>query len=78
MPDTYMIETGSEIAGIVIREGRRFRFFSSSRRFWELEGEYYRNPREAERAARGLLADRRSSSEVLRRNIIPARPAVSG
>ena len=56
MSDAYAIEAEDEVAGIVVREGRRYRFLSSSRTFWSLDGSSYRTPREAERAARGLLA----------------------
>ena len=51
MSNAYVIETGDQAAGIVIREGDRFRFYSSSRRFRSLEGSSYRRPRDAERAA---------------------------
>jgi hypothetical protein len=51
MSNAYVIETGDEAAGIVIREGDRFRFYSSSRRFRSLDGASYRRPRDAERAA---------------------------
>jgi hypothetical protein len=56
MSNAYVIETRDETAGIVVREGQRFRFLSSSPRFWNLDGEYYRSPKEAERAAFALLA----------------------
>lgn len=62
MSNAYVIEVDDEAAGIVVREGNRFRFLSSSRRFWSLDGEYYRSPRHAERAALGLLAARASRS----------------
>ena len=58
MSESYLIETDREAAGVVVREGRRFRFLSASRRFWALEGAFYRTPHEAERAARALLATR--------------------
>jgi hypothetical protein len=63
MFEAYVIEAGDEAVGIIVREGRRFRFLSSSRRSLVLDGEYYRNPREAERAAAGLLATRSLRSE---------------
>ncbi len=58
MSNAYVIEAGDEAAGLVIREGHRFRFYSSSRRYWSLEGRYFRRPHDAERAALGLLAAR--------------------
>ena len=63
MSKAYVIETNAEIAGIVVREGQRFRFLSSSPRFSNLDGEYYRSPKEAERAALALLALRLSRVE---------------
>ena len=43
MSNAYVIEASDETAGVVVREGQRFRFLSSSPRFWTLDGEYYRN-----------------------------------
>ena len=56
MSDTYIIEVGSQAAGIVVRDPKGYRFFAASQRFNPLEGRLFRNAREAERAAR-LLAD---------------------
>ena len=54
MSDTYIIEVGSKAAGIVVRNPEGYRFFAASHRFNRLEGQIYRNPREAERAATRL------------------------
>jgi len=54
MSDTYIIEVGSQAAGIVVRGPDGYRFFSASHRFNALEGQLFRNAREAERAARRL------------------------
>jgi len=51
MSDTYIIEIGSQAAGIVVRDPAGYRFFAASRRFSRLEGRLFRNAREAERAA---------------------------
>jgi hypothetical protein len=56
MSNAYVIEAKDELAGIVVRDGRKFRFLSASATFWALEGASYRNPRDAERAAAGMLA----------------------
>jgi hypothetical protein len=56
MSDTYIIEVGSQAAGIVVRDAKGYRFFAATRRFNPLEGRLFRNARDAERAAR-LLAD---------------------
>ncbi|TYO62330.1 hypothetical protein FXV83_33265 [Bradyrhizobium hipponense] len=54
MPDSYIIEVNSEAAGIVVRSQGGYCFFASSPRFNRLEGQLFRNAREAERAARKL------------------------
>jgi hypothetical protein len=51
MSDTYIIEVGSHAAGIVVRNPDGYRFFAASHRFNPLEGQLFRNAREAERAA---------------------------
>lgn len=68
MFNAYVIEAGNEAAGIVIREGHRFRFHSSSRRYWDLEGRYFRKPHDAQRAALDLIALRpaRASRALVR------------
>jgi hypothetical protein len=55
MSDTYIIEVGSQSAGIVVRNPDGYRFFAASHRFNALEGQLFRNAREAERAARRLV-----------------------
>jgi len=52
--DTYIIEVSSQAAGIVVRAPGGYRFFAASHRFSRLEGQIFRNAREAERAARRL------------------------
>ena len=51
MSDAYIIEVGSQAAGIVVRTPKGYRFFAATHRFNSLEGQLFRNPREAERAA---------------------------
>jgi hypothetical protein len=58
MSDTYIIEVGSQAAGIVVRNPEGFRFFASSHRFNSMEGQLFRNAREAERAAFRSLSGR--------------------
>jgi hypothetical protein len=54
MSDTYIIEVSSKAAGIVVRNPEGFRFFAASHEFNRLEGQLFRNAREAERAANSL------------------------
>jgi hypothetical protein len=56
MSDTYIIEVGSQPAGIIVRAPGGYRFFAASHRFNRLEGQVFRNAREAERAARQLAS----------------------
>jgi hypothetical protein len=51
MSDTYIIEVKAQAAGIVVRNPGGYRFFAASHRFNALEGQLFRNAREAERAA---------------------------
>ncbi len=55
MSDRYIIEVGSEQAGIVVRGSEGYRFFAASPRFFRLEGKLFRTVREAERAAQRLV-----------------------
>jgi hypothetical protein len=55
MSDTYIIEVSSQAAGIVVRDRGGYRFFAATHRFNALEGQVFRNAREAERAARRLF-----------------------
>jgi len=54
MSDTYIIEVASQAAGIVVRNPGGYVFFAASHRFNPMEGQLFRNAREAERAARRL------------------------
>ena len=56
MSDNFIIEISSQTAGIVVRNPEGFRFFAASHRFNRLEGQVFRNAREAERAARRLAS----------------------
>ena len=56
MSDSYIIEVSSQPAGIVVRGPGGYRFFAASHHFSRLEGQLFRNAREAERAARRLAS----------------------
>jgi hypothetical protein len=62
MSKAYIIEVHNRTAGIVARGEGGFRFFSSERSFDSLEGRQFRSARDAERAARALLEERRYSA----------------
>jgi len=57
MSDNYVIEIRPQAAGvtvqagIVVRDGRGFRFFAATHAFNPLEGCLFKSPRAAERAA---------------------------
>ena len=55
MSDRYIIEIGSQQAGIVVRDPDGYRFFAASQIFFQLEGRVFRTVRDAERAAARLL-----------------------
>jgi hypothetical protein len=54
MSDTYIIEVGSQAAGIVVRSPGGYVFFAATHRFNAMEGQLFRTPRHAPRAARRL------------------------
>jgi hypothetical protein len=47
MQDAYIIESRKGVAGIMVRDGRGFRFFSATHDFNSLEGRFFNSPREA-------------------------------
>jgi hypothetical protein len=51
MSQSYIIEVGSQPAGIVVRNPDGYVFIAASNRFKRLDGQLFRNAREAERAA---------------------------
>jgi hypothetical protein len=55
MSDAYIVEVGSQAAGIVVRTAGGYRFFAATHRFNPLEGQLFRNPRQAECAAIRLV-----------------------
>ncbi|MCP3462861.1 MULTISPECIES: hypothetical protein [unclassified Bradyrhizobium] len=59
MTQAYIIEVHDRTAGIIARDARGFRFFSSERLFDSLEGRQFRSARDAERAARAVFSERR-------------------
>jgi hypothetical protein len=51
MSSTYVIETRRGAAGIVVRDGRGFRFFAAMQELGDLDGRLFATPRAAEAAA---------------------------
>lgn len=54
----YIIEVRDATAGIIVRDGHRFRFCASDRQFYGLEGRSFCSPRDAEAAALRHTLDR--------------------
>jgi hypothetical protein len=54
MSQTYIIEIDSKPAGIVVLNPEGYVFFAAAHRFNRLDGQVFRNAREAERAARRI------------------------
>jgi hypothetical protein len=51
----YVIELAGKAAGLVVKEGSRFRFYASEKLFLALERNLYQSPGEAENACRRIL-----------------------
>jgi hypothetical protein len=51
MSNNYIIEVGSEPVGIVVQDGTGYRFFAAAQRYFALEGQMFRTPRDAQSAA---------------------------
>ena len=57
MSKSYIIEVSSQPVGIVVRDRSGYLFFAASPRFSRMEGQIFRNAREAERAAARLARE---------------------
>lgn len=70
MFDNYIIEirpnaVGVTVqAGIVVRDGHRFRFFAATHAFNSLEGRLFKSPKEAEKAALRQVTDATSRNDA--------------
>jgi hypothetical protein len=56
MPKAFVIEVRSRTAGIVVHDGRRYRFYAAAHEFNGLEGRDFRSPNDAQKAAVGHMA----------------------
>jgi hypothetical protein len=71
MSSTYIIETRKGAAGIVVRDGRGFRFFAAQRAFNSLDGHLFATPRAAETAASDCLCGANRQWRALKRRQAP-------
>jgi hypothetical protein len=71
MCDTYIIETRKGAAGIVVRDGSRFRFFAATHVFNGLEGRFFDTPKEAEAAAQRHIDAANARARTPRRLDLP-------
>lgn len=51
MSNAFIIEVNAKAAGIVVRDGRHFRFHAASEEFSGLQGRDFRSPGDAQKAA---------------------------
>jgi hypothetical protein len=56
MSKAFVIEVGSRAAGIVVHDGRRYRFYAAAHEFNGLEGRDFRSPNDAQKAVVGHMA----------------------
>ncbi len=56
MSKAFIIEARSKSAGIVVQDGRHYRFFAATYEFRELEGRGFRSPAAADRAIQAYIA----------------------
>ena len=56
MSKAFVIEVRSRAAGIVVHDGRRYRFYAAAHEFNGLEGRDFRSPNDAQKAAIGHIA----------------------
>ncbi len=64
MSKAFVIEVRSDAAGIVVNDGRHYRFFAATYEFNDLEGREFRSPAAAQRAAQqhASMRDQRRAS----------------
>lgn len=56
MSKAFVIEARSDAAGIVVHDGRQYRFFAATYEFHGLEGRNFRSPADAQRAVQQHLS----------------------
>ena len=74
----FVIELAGKAAGLVVKEGNRFRFYAAEKNFLGLERNLFQSPGEAEDACRRLLwPGRAPRAHTNDENFIPGRFAPS-
>ena len=79
MSDNYIIEIRSKSlgitleAGVVVRDGHRFRFYAATRAFNSLEDQLFKSPKAAEAAALRHIIER-STGGRFHRVDVPRKP----
>ena len=63
----YVIELGGAAAGLVVKEGNRFRFYAAEKSFAGLERNLYQSPGEAEDACRRVAPGRATRPQAAQR-----------
>lgn len=70
MSDNYIIELRPQSAGItvqagiVVRDGHRFRFYAATHAFGSLEGRLFKSPKAAEAAALRHIVDKATRNRI--------------
>ena len=54
MNDAFVIEIDGDAAGLALAERGGYRFAATTTAYWKLDGQHFRDVRQAERAARTL------------------------
>jgi hypothetical protein len=65
MSKAFVIEIENLTAGVVAKDGRGYSFFSAERMFDSLDQQEFSSVRDAERALKALLRERRGRKPVL-------------
>jgi tripartite-type tricarboxylate transporter receptor subunit TctC len=74
----FLLETAAGAAGIVVNEGRSYRFFSAQDAFRRLEGSTFATPSAAQKAVDGLHAEiRAKATRKRRRPLSPWHPVAA-
>ena len=74
----FLLETSAGAAGIVVNEGRSYRFFSAQNAFRRLEGSTFATPSAAQKAVDGLHAEiRDKATRKRRRHLSPLFPVAA-